>query len=216
MATDAYLGALNTYFECIASGVDKGEACESAADIGDDSDLPGIAACHAGLAFSGHPFQASWGASGKGARALIALGGQRVGRQFLYQRGPPVAPFPEVDLQASSDSIGHAFGTKRISYEGGIQFTRCAGEARQHQDPGVLRILGRPVFLGDQVYAVVQRCNQADAGGTLKTRQVLAGVALVKIVDGHPVELGETAIDVIRFGLQGPADFPTFWPFQTQ
>ena len=73
-----------------------------------------------------------------------------------------------------------------IDQQRGRAFGRRAGKARQDQHAGILGILRRDIFLGDEVHAVAQRRHQPDARGAVKAGQRGAAVGAVDVADRRP------------------------------
>jgi len=71
-----------------------------------------------------------------------------------------------------------------------------AGKSRQHQNARVVVVLGRHIFLGDEIHAVAQWRDETDLTARYKRRQNVARNVSVDITHGRPVEVAELPIDL--------------------
>ena len=77
-----------------------------------------------------------------------------------------------------------------------VELLRRAGELRQHQHAGIVRILRREILLGDEIHAVAQRRHHGDVGGAIKAGQNGARIGPVDVADRRPGRVAETAVDL--------------------
>ena len=98
-------------------------------------------------------------------------------------------------LQCSLNGVRHLVDVVGIDDERVLDLLGGAGEARQNEHARIGWVLRRNVFLGDKVHAVAQGRHEADAGGAIDVDQQLARRRAVDVVDRHPVELAEAAVD---------------------
>ena len=91
---------------------------------------------------------------------------------------------------------GDRVGLMRIDDQRAVELLRRAGELRQHQHAGIVRILRREIFLGDKVHAVAQRRHHADVGGAIKAGQNGARIGPVDVADRRPGRVAKTAVDL--------------------
>ena len=87
-------------------------------------------------------------------------------------------PLVERHRQRLLDRVADRLGIVGIDQQRGRAFHRRAGEARQDQHAGILRVLRRHIFLGDQVHAVAQRRHQRRARRAVEPGQRRAAVGL--------------------------------------
>src|SRR5450830_384033 len=104
-------------------------------------------------------------------------------------------PLFERHLQRPLNGVCGAIGVVGIDQQGFLQLLRGPGKARQHQHPWIGRILRSNEFLGDQVHAVAQGCDQCHAHRTVEPRQAFARHVAVDKADRHPVKLTKVAVD---------------------
>ena len=107
---------------------------------------------------------------------------------------------------ARADHVGGLLDVVGIDDERIRQLLRRSGELRQDEHTGVLGVLRGHVLLGHQVHAVAQRRHHADAGGAVDAGQPPARRGAMDVVDRHPVELAEAAVDRACERLQLLAD----------
>ncbi len=110
--------------------------------------------------------------------------------------------FGQGHAQGGLDGLGHALGVVGVDQQRLLELLGRAGEARQHQHAGVLRVLRHHVFLGHQVHAVAQRCDQAHARHAAQAGHALSGHGAVDVAQRHPVQIAEVAVDGATQSLQ--------------
>ena len=101
---------------------------------------------------------------------------QEIGEPVLHRRRlelahhglPALPPLLEAHAEGSRDLPRHAVDIVRIDLERRIELLRRPGERGQDQDARIERVLRCNVFFGDEIYAVVQRRDQTDAGDTVE------------------------------------------------
>ena len=86
----------------------------------------------------------------------------------------------------------------RIDEQRLLHLPRGPGEGGEDEHAGILRVLRRHIFLGDEVHPVPQRGHEADARCPVHPGKIDAGIPLVHIADRHPFDAGEFAIDMAR------------------
>ena len=106
-----------------------------------------------------------------------------------------VAPLRERHLQGDADHVGGLLDVVGIDDQRLGHLLRRAGELRQDEHAGVVGVLRRHVLLGHQVHAVAQRRHHADARGAVDAGQPPPRRGAMDVVDRHPVELAEAAVD---------------------
>ena len=119
----------------------------------------------------------------------------RVGAQLRHHRGPALPPLEDRHRERACQRAGDSVDVIRIDQQRGVELVGRAGELRQHQHAGIVRILSRDIFLRHQVHAVVQRRDDADMRRTVESRQHVMAVALAEIADRRPVRLAVAAVD---------------------
>ena len=105
-------------------------------------------------------------------------------------------------LERNLDGVGHLLDVVGIDDERLLHLLGGAGKARKDENAGIVRVLCRNVFLGDEVHAVAQRRHQADARVAIDVDQHSARRRAMDVVDRHPVELAVAAVDVARQRLE--------------
>ena len=93
------------------------------------------------------------------------------------------------------DGVGGGGDVVWVDEEGGLQLLGGAGELGEDEDAGVVGGLGGDELLGDEVHAVVERRDEADAGEAVEAAKGAAGVAAGEVADRHPVEIGVVGVD---------------------
>ena len=101
----------------------------------------------------------------------------------------------EPHLERHLDIVGHLLDIVGIDDQRFLHLLGRAGKARQNEHAGIVRVLCGNVFLGDEVHAVAQRRDQADARVAINFDQHFARRRAVDVLDRHPVELAVAAVD---------------------
>ena len=135
------------------------------------------------------------GIASAGLRKALAPVRPARARRLGQRRDEPVAPVLDVVLRQHLDHVavaraalverhrqrlidggGHRLLIVRIDQQRRLAFHRGAGKARQDQHAGILGVLRRDIFLGDQIHAVAQRRHQRRARRAVEARQRRAAV----------------------------------------
>ena len=95
-------------------------------------------------------------------------------------------------LQRRRDRVGLV----GIDDERVVELFRRAGELRQHEHAGIVRILRGEILLGDEIHAVAQRRHHGDVGRAIETRQNRARIGTVDVADRRPGRVAESAVDL--------------------
>src|ERR1700720_336914 len=86
--------------------------------------------------------------------------------------------------------------------QGAFEFLGGARELRQDEHAGVIRRLRRHIFLGDEVHAVAQGRDEADAGHAIKSGEDRMAHRFVDVAQRSPIDIAEFAIDAAGLFLQ--------------
>ena len=136
----------------------------------------------------------------------ITPGIQAVPPHHVQHRRVPRSTLFDRHGEALRQCAGDPGLVVRIDDQRRGQLARRAGKLRQHQHAGIVRVLCRDVFLGHKVHPVAQRRHQPDPRFRVERHQCIAREAAVEVAQGHPVEIGEAAVDSSGLGLQLAAD----------
>src|SRR6478736_1935279 len=118
-----------------------------------------------------------------------------VGQDLLADGAHPACGLGGLHVNRAHDGVLEPVDVVRIHQEGLLELVRGAGEFTEHQGAVVVRP-GRDVFLGDQVHAVAQGCDEHDVGGQVQRNHFLDRVAVVQVPDGGVLHRVVGAIDV--------------------
>jgi len=78
------------------------------------------------------------------------------------------------------------------------KFLRRAGEAAQNKHAAIV-FPGGDEFLGHEVHAVVERCDQADRGRAIEAGNLFVGMVPLEKDDGLPTPGFKACVDAVRF-----------------
>ena len=109
--------------------------------------------------------------------------------------GPAGATLRKIHPQSGIEPLGDLVRVVRIDLDRAPKLLGCSGEARQHEHARVLRVLRCDIFLGDEVHAVAQRRDEADAGEPVEACERGARHRARHPADRDPVDLAPFAVD---------------------
>ena len=118
------------------------------------------------------------------------------------QRAVALLALLQAHLERDLDGIGHLLDVVGIDDQRLLHLLGRARKARKNEDARIVGVLGRHELLCHEVHAVAQRGDEADARLAVDIDEHPARRRAVDVLDRHPVELAELAVDRPRQRLE--------------